>query len=77
MEHKKIENLHSKLKDRDEAISYLLLENIEVRKSMDQPRLDWRGELDAKWAKADIRDNIVLFASMMTAKTNTPVNELI
>jgi len=32
---KKIEKLQSKLKDRDEAISYLILENIEIKKSID------------------------------------------
>lgn len=34
-EQKKIENLQSKLKDRDEAISYLIRENIEIKKSID------------------------------------------
>jgi len=34
-EQKKIEKLESKLKDRDEAISYLLKENIEIKKSID------------------------------------------
>ncbi len=34
-EQKKIEKLQSKLKDRDEAISYLLRENIEIKKSID------------------------------------------
>ncbi|MEW6509234.1 MAG: transposase [Bacteroidota bacterium] len=33
-EQKKIEKLQSKLKDRDEAISYLLRENIEIKKSI-------------------------------------------
>jgi transposase-like protein len=35
VEQRKIENLQSKLKDRDEAISYLLGENIEIKKSID------------------------------------------
>lgn len=35
VEQKKIEKLQSKLKDRDEAISYLLRENIEIKKSID------------------------------------------
>jgi transposase-like protein len=34
-EQKKIEKLQSKLKDRDEAISYLIRENIEIKKSID------------------------------------------
>lgn len=34
-EQKKIEKLQAKLKDRDEAISYLLRENIEIKKSID------------------------------------------
>jgi transposase len=34
-EHKKIEKLQEKLKDRDEAISYLIRENIEIKKSID------------------------------------------
>lgn len=34
-EQKKIEKLESKLKDRDEAISYLIRENIEIKKSID------------------------------------------
>jgi len=34
-EQKKIENLQSKLKDRDEAISYLIRENIGIKKSID------------------------------------------
>ena len=34
-EQKKIEKLQSKLKDRDEAISFLLRENIEIKKSID------------------------------------------
>ena len=34
-EKKKIEKLESKLKDRDEAINYLLLENIGIKKSID------------------------------------------
>jgi len=34
-EQKKIEKLQSKLKDRDEAISYLIRENIEIIKSID------------------------------------------
>ena len=34
-EQKKIEKLQSKLKDRDEAISYLLRENIEIKKNID------------------------------------------
>jgi transposase-like protein len=34
-EQKKIEKLESKLKDRDEAINYLLLENIGIKKSID------------------------------------------
>jgi len=34
-EQRKIEKLQSKLKDRDEAISYLLRENIEIKKSID------------------------------------------
>jgi hypothetical protein len=33
-EQKKIEKLQAKLKDRDEAISYLLRENIEIKKSI-------------------------------------------
>jgi transposase-like protein len=33
-EQKKIEKLESKLKDRDEAISYLILENIGIKKSI-------------------------------------------
>jgi transposase-like protein len=35
VEQKKIEKLQSKLKDRDEAISYLIRENIEIKKSID------------------------------------------
>lgn len=34
-EQKKIEKLQNKLKDRDEAISYLIRENIEIKKSID------------------------------------------
>ena len=34
-EQKKIEKLQTKLKDRDEAISYLIRENIEIKKSID------------------------------------------
>lgn len=34
IEQKKIEKLQSKLKDRDEAISYLLRENIEIKKNI-------------------------------------------
>jgi len=34
-EQKKFEKLQSKLKDRDEAISYLIRENIEIKKSID------------------------------------------
>ncbi len=34
-EQRKIEKLQSKLKDRDEAISFLLRENIEIKKSID------------------------------------------
>lgn len=34
-EEKKIEKLQAKLKDRDEAISYLIRENIEIKKSID------------------------------------------
>lgn len=34
-EQKQIEKLQSKLKDRDEAISYLIRENIEIKKSID------------------------------------------
>jgi len=34
-EQKKIEKLQEKLKDRDEAISYLIRENIEIKKSID------------------------------------------
>lgn len=34
-EQNKIEKLQSKLKDRDEAISYLIRENIEIKKSID------------------------------------------
>jgi transposase-like protein len=34
-EQRKIEKLQSKLKDRDEAISYLIRENIEIKKSID------------------------------------------
>jgi transposase len=34
-EQKTIEKLQSKLKDRDEAISYLIRENIEIKKSID------------------------------------------
>jgi len=33
-EQKKIEKLQSKLKDRDEAISYLIRENIEIKKNI-------------------------------------------
>lgn len=33
-EQKKIEKLQNKLRDRDEAISYLLRENIEIKKSI-------------------------------------------
>lgn len=35
LEQKKIEKLQTKLKDRDEAISYLIRENIEIKKSID------------------------------------------
>lgn len=34
-EQKKIDKLQAKLKDRDEAISYLIRENIEIKKSID------------------------------------------
>lgn len=34
-EQKKIEKLEAKLKDRDEAINYLVRENIEIKKSID------------------------------------------
>ena len=34
-EQNKIEKLQSKLKDRDEAISYVIRENIEIKKSID------------------------------------------
>ena len=33
-EQKKIENLESKLRDRDEAISYLIIDNISIKKSI-------------------------------------------
>lgn len=35
VEQKKIEKLQAKLKDRDEAISFLIRENIEIKKSID------------------------------------------
>lgn len=35
VEQKKIEKLQSKLRDRDEAISYLISENIGIKKSID------------------------------------------
>lgn len=35
VEQKKIEKLQSKLRDRDEAISYLIRENIGIKKSID------------------------------------------
>ena len=35
VEQKKNEKLQAKLKDRDEAISYLIRENIEIKKSID------------------------------------------
>jgi len=35
VEQKKIEKLQSKLRDRDEAISFLIRENIEIKKNID------------------------------------------
>lgn len=67
---KKVEKLEEKLKLREEAVNYLVRENIELKKTS-------MGGLNGLWVEPDTRDNVINFISIITQKTEIKVKALL